>query len=139
MIRRELGTRYRAPNIVERDHYRGGGLLVWAGIATNDRTDLYVFTGGSVRTVRYHNDILHLVRPFISAMGIDAIFMDDNAYRVRLVRSYLESKTIPHMVWPAKSPDLNTIEHVRDMLERGIAGRSVPPGALYKLQQALLH
>ncbi|GBN59951.1 hypothetical protein AVEN_67520-1 [Araneus ventricosus] len=34
MIWREPGTRYRAPNIVERDHYRGGGLLVWAGIAT---------------------------------------------------------------------------------------------------------
>ncbi|GBL79763.1 hypothetical protein AVEN_18279-1 [Araneus ventricosus] len=40
MIWREPGTRYRAPNIIERDHYRGGGLLVWAGIATNGRTDL---------------------------------------------------------------------------------------------------
>ncbi|GBM73888.1 hypothetical protein AVEN_40150-1 [Araneus ventricosus] len=52
MICRELGTRYWAPNIVERDHYRGGGLLVWAGIATNGRTDLYVFAGGSVTAVR---------------------------------------------------------------------------------------
>ncbi|GBM75779.1 hypothetical protein AVEN_7017-1 [Araneus ventricosus] len=46
MIWREPGIRYRAPNIVERDHYRGGGLLVWVGIATNCRTDLYVFAGG---------------------------------------------------------------------------------------------
>ncbi|GBN54775.1 hypothetical protein AVEN_124708-1 [Araneus ventricosus] len=38
MIWREPGIRYRAPNIVKRDHYRGGGLLVWAGIATNGRT-----------------------------------------------------------------------------------------------------
>ncbi|GBN84463.1 hypothetical protein AVEN_30411-1 [Araneus ventricosus] len=44
--RREPGTRYRAPNIVERDHYRGGGLPVWPGIATNGRTHLYVFAGG---------------------------------------------------------------------------------------------
>ncbi|GBM17458.1 hypothetical protein AVEN_211265-1 [Araneus ventricosus] len=29
MIWREPGTRYREPNIVERDHYRGGRLLVW--------------------------------------------------------------------------------------------------------------
>ncbi|GBO04695.1 hypothetical protein AVEN_19395-1 [Araneus ventricosus] len=47
-------------------------------------------------------------------MGTDAIFMDDNArpHRTRLVRSYLESKTIPQMAWPARSPDLNRVEHV---------------------------
>ncbi|GBO29014.1 hypothetical protein AVEN_33749-1 [Araneus ventricosus] len=80
MIWREPGTRYRAPNIVERDHYRSGALLVWARIATDGRTDLYVFAGGSVTAVRYRNEILQtLVRPFIAAMGIDEIFMDDNA------------------------------------------------------------
>ncbi|GBM83128.1 hypothetical protein AVEN_40096-1 [Araneus ventricosus] len=98
MIWREPRTRYRAPNIVERDNHRGGGLLVWAGIATNGRTYLYVFAGGSVTAFRHRDEILHpLVRPFIAAMGTDAIFMDDNAHlhRVRLVRSYLESETIP--------------------------------------------
>ncbi|GBM46313.1 hypothetical protein AVEN_88007-1 [Araneus ventricosus] len=45
IIWREPGTRYRAPNMVERDHYRGDGLPVWAAIATNGRTDLYVFAG----------------------------------------------------------------------------------------------
>ncbi|GBM45586.1 hypothetical protein AVEN_151964-1 [Araneus ventricosus] len=66
--------------------------------------------------------------------------MDDNVrpYRVRLVRSYLESESIPQMAWPARSPDLNLIEHVWDMLGRRIAGRSVPPGILYERQQALL-
>ncbi|GBM10137.1 hypothetical protein AVEN_258742-1 [Araneus ventricosus] len=72
MIWRDPGTRYRAPNIVERDHYRDGGLLVWAGIATNCRIDLYVFAGGSVSAVRYRDEILHpLLRPFIAAMGRD--------------------------------------------------------------------
>ncbi|GBM13381.1 hypothetical protein AVEN_159794-1 [Araneus ventricosus] len=100
-------------SIVERDHYRGGGLLVWVGIATNGRTDLYVFAGGSVAAVRYRDEILHpLVRTFIAAMGTDAIFMDDNArpHSARLVRSYLESETIPQMAWPARSPDLNPIQ-----------------------------
>ncbi|GBN22538.1 hypothetical protein AVEN_268171-1 [Araneus ventricosus] len=46
MICREPGTRYRAPNIVERDNYRDSGLLVWEGIATKGRTDLYVFARG---------------------------------------------------------------------------------------------
>ncbi|GBM49718.1 hypothetical protein AVEN_206217-1 [Araneus ventricosus] len=115
MIWRVPGTRYRAPNIVERDQYRGGRLLVRAGIATNGRTDLYVFSGGSVTAVRYRDEILHpLVRPFIAAIGTDAIFMNDNPrpHRARLVRSYPESETIPQMAWPARSPDLNPIENV---------------------------
>ncbi|GBO05985.1 hypothetical protein AVEN_158293-1 [Araneus ventricosus] len=66
--------------------------------------------------------------------------MDDNAlpHIARLVRSYLESETISQMEWPARSPDLNPIEHVWVMLGRQIAGRSVPLGTLHELQQALL-
>ncbi|GBL80769.1 hypothetical protein AVEN_26213-1 [Araneus ventricosus] len=73
-------------------------------------------------------------------MGTDANFMDDNTrlHRARLLRSYLESETIPLMAWPARSTDLISIEHVWDVLGRRIAGRSVPPGTLHKLKQALL-
>ncbi|GBO25097.1 hypothetical protein AVEN_108917-1 [Araneus ventricosus] len=119
MICREPGTRYWAPNIVERDNYRDCRVLVWAGIATNGRTDLYVFAGCSVTAVRYRDEILHpLVRPFIAAMGTEAIFIDDNArpHRARLVRSNLEVENIPQMAWPARSPDPNPIEHVWVML-----------------------
>ncbi|GBL88218.1 hypothetical protein AVEN_117801-1 [Araneus ventricosus] len=66
--------------------------------------------------------------------------MEDNGrpHRARLVQSYLECETIPKMTWPARSPDLNPIDNVWDMLGRLIAGRSLPPGTLHELQQAFL-
>ncbi|GBL91300.1 hypothetical protein AVEN_203455-1 [Araneus ventricosus] len=100
MIWQKPGTRYRAPNILERDHNIGGGLLILAGIATNGRTNIYVFAGGSVTAVRYRDEILRpLVRPFIVALGTDAIFIYDDirSHRARLVRSYMESETNPQM------------------------------------------
>ncbi|GBN97769.1 hypothetical protein AVEN_160926-1 [Araneus ventricosus] len=89
-----------------------------------------MFAAGSATAVRYRDEIQYpLVRLFIAAMGTEVIFMDDNArpHRPRLVRSYLESENIPQMAWPARSLDLNPIEHVWDMLGRRIAGRSVHP------------
>ncbi|GBM05968.1 hypothetical protein AVEN_80561-1 [Araneus ventricosus] len=80
---------------------------------------MYMFAEDSVTAVRYRDEILHpLVRPFIAAKGTDAIFIDDNIrpHRARLVRSYLESETVPQMAWSLRSPDLNPIEHVCDML-----------------------
>ncbi|GBN18027.1 hypothetical protein AVEN_41403-1 [Araneus ventricosus] len=76
----------------------------------------------------------------IATMDTGAIFMDDNArqHRARLVRSYLESETIPQITWPAISPDLNPIEHVCYMFGRRTAGCSVPPGTIHEFQQALV-
>ncbi|GBO18726.1 hypothetical protein AVEN_167519-1 [Araneus ventricosus] len=74
---------------------RLGGLFVWAGMATNGRTYLYVFAGDSVTAVRYRDEIIHpLVRSFIAALGTDAVFMDDNArpHRARFVRSFVRVK-----------------------------------------------
>ncbi|GBN90642.1 hypothetical protein AVEN_250107-1 [Araneus ventricosus] len=89
-----------------------------------------MFAAGFFTAVRYRDEILHpLVWSFIATMGTDIIFMDDNArpHRARLVRSYVESETIPQMAWPARSSELNPIEHVSDILGRRIAGRSVHP------------
>ncbi|GBN20751.1 hypothetical protein AVEN_113904-1 [Araneus ventricosus] len=105
MVWREPGTRYRAPK-TPLQRWRVTCLVR----DSNERPNLHLrVPGDSVIAVRYRYEILHLVLPFIAAMGTDAIFMDDNTrpQKARLVQSYLESETIPQMVWPAKSPDLN--------------------------------
>ncbi|GFY30991.1 transposable element Tcb2 transposase [Trichonephila clavipes] len=90
LIWREQRTRYHQSNTVERHSYRGGGILVWAGISLGGHTDLHVFHGGTVTGLRYRDEILDpYVRPYAAAIGNDFILMDDNArpHRARLLRS----------------------------------------------------
>ncbi|GFV60249.1 transposable element Tcb2 transposase [Trichonephila clavipes] len=89
------------------------------------RTDLHIFDAGSVNGTRYCNEILlPYVRLFRGAMGLQFIFMDDNApcHRTVAAEQLLESEDIERMDWPARSPDLNPIEHLsRDYSQFGLA------------------
>ncbi|GFS91471.1 HTH_Tnp_Tc3_2 domain-containing protein [Trichonephila clavipes] len=44
---------------------------------------------------------------------------------------------IERMDWPARSPDLNPIEHVWDFLDRRLAARTLPPVTIRELRLAL--
>ncbi|GFU16241.1 transposable element Tcb2 transposase [Trichonephila clavipes] len=114
LIWRERGSRNHPSNIIERDRYGGRGVLVWGGIMLGNRTDLDIFDAGSVNGTRYCNEILlPYVRLFRGAMGLQLLFMDDNApsHRTVAAKQLLESEDIERMDWPARSPDLNPIEH----------------------------
>ncbi|GFV38325.1 hypothetical protein TNCV_3347861 [Trichonephila clavipes] len=65
--------------------------------------------------------------------------MDDNApcHRTVAAEQLLESEDIERMDWPARSPDLNPIEHVWDFLGRRLAARTLPPVTIRELRLAL--
>ncbi|GFW81382.1 transposable element Tcb2 transposase [Trichonephila clavipes] len=76
------------------------------------RTYLHIFDAGSVNGTRYCNEILlPYVRLFRGAMGLQFLFIDDNApcHRTVAAEQLLESEDIERMDWPARSPDLNPI------------------------------
>ncbi|GFT64274.1 transposable element Tcb2 transposase [Trichonephila clavipes] len=140
LIWRERGSRNHPSNIIERDRYGGRGVLVWGGIMLGSRTDLHIFDAGSVNGTRYGNEILlPYVRLFRGAMGLQFLFMDDNApcHRTVAAEHLLESEDIERMDWPARSPDLNPIEHVWDFLGRRLAARTLPPVTIRELRLAL--
>ncbi|GFV89285.1 transposable element Tcb2 transposase [Trichonephila clavipes] len=140
LIWRERGSRSHPSNIIERDRYGGRGVLVWGGIMLGSRTDLHIFDAGSVNGTRYFNEILlPYVRLFRGAMGLQFLFMDDNApcHRTVAAEQLLESEDIERMDWPARSPDLNPIEHVWDFLGRRLAARTLPPVTIRELRLAL--
>ncbi|GFW10718.1 DDE_3 domain-containing protein [Trichonephila clavipes] len=80
------------------------------------------------------------IHVFWDPMAVEFLFMDGNAHphRANILDECLQSKGITSMDWPAYSPDLNRIEHVRDMLGRRIAAHQPPPTCLPELRRALL-
>ena len=67
------------------------------------------------------------------------MLMQDNArpHTARIDTQYLDDVEIRKMDWPSRSPDLNPIEHVWDMMGRKIRNRVSAPSNLEQLKEAL--
>ncbi|GFS93031.1 transposable element Tcb2 transposase [Trichonephila clavipes] len=98
------------------------------------RTDLHIFGAGSVNGTRYSNEILlPYVRLFRGAMGLQFLFMDDNApcHRTVAVEQLLESDDIERRRLAARTLPPVTIRELRFALQDEWA--AMPQQVIYTL------
>lgn len=136
---RREGERFAQACISPREPFAGGSFMFWGGISYDARTELVPLPRPALNARRYILEIIeeHVV-PFAPFIGPDFLLMHDNArpHVAADVVQYLDEVRITTLDWPPRSPDLNAIEHIWDLLKKRIRRRNHPPQTLGELEEA---
>lgn len=128
------------PQHVQVSESQGPSVHVWAGISLQAKTELVVLQGpvtGDSYAELLQTQLLPFIQEAFGGVG-NCILQDDNAppHRAAVVQQLKENVNLRTLRWPSRSPDMNPIEHVWDILKRSIQ-RGNPPQNVAELQAAI--
>ncbi len=133
------GERFDCNNVMPMDRFGGGSIMVWGGIHYNGKTRLVIIRQ-TLNAQRYCDDVLRpIVLPFFGQHN-NFQFQQDNAlpHTARATMNLFQAHNVNVMQWPSRSPDLNPIEHVWDILNRRIRRNNRTFNNLQELENALI-
>ena len=136
---RRQGERFDDSNVLERDRFGGGSVMVWGGICHRAKTEI-VTIAGTLTSVRYCDEVIEPVIVPFSHQRHATLLQQDNArpHTAIHTRDVLRQNNIQVLDLPVRSPDLSPIEHLWDKLGVKIRQRNdvnntrVPERALHE-------
>ena len=108
---RGRGERFQDANMSEHDRYRGGSIMIWAGMSRDGRTYPHIVLKGIMTSLCYRDDMLDVyVRPYAGVIGtISSLWTTTLDFIVSgRLRSRLRSTSSrrPSSVWTAQHAHL---------------------------------
>jgi hypothetical protein len=114
-----------------------GSVMIWGAISYAINPQL-VHIPGNRNAARYRDEVL--TPHMLPAMNLCREgFQNDKAepHTARSTIDFLANQNVRVLPWPSKSPDMNTIEHLLDDLDRRLRRRQPAPQALHNYRRFL--
>ena len=104
--------------IEERNRHGGGNVMICGGITFNAKASLHIVQGNLTANAYINQVVNPYVLPFLNA-NPGFIFHQNKArpHTARAKINHLNNHNLNILPWPAKSADLNLIEHIWNELD----------------------
>ena len=133
-VYRRRHERFRDNCIIETERFGGGSVMIWGGMSMDTNTQP-VFIRGKLNAASYQNEILRPVCiPHLrNQRGMRLMQDGATPHTARTTVNLLQANRVNVLPWPSKSPDLNPIEHIWDVIGRAVRRRN--PANVRQLEQ----